>query len=245
MLPKIDVPVYDLKLLSSGKKIKFRPFTVKEEKLFLMAAEAGDVKSIVDATKQVINNCILSDVDIDDLPLFEIENIFLQLRAKSIGEVVNLRYRCNNKIFNEEMKEEKNCNTVVEIDVNISDILPKFDKEKQNNKIEITDSIGVVLKYPNLKTVEDYDGEEGDENILETIVSCIEYVYDKDNIYYAKDTKKEELIEFVESMQTKDLEKFKEFFETVPKIEKNVHFKCNKCGYEEDVLVEGIESFFV
>jgi hypothetical protein len=245
MLPKIDVPVYDLKLLSTGKKIKFRPFTVKEEKLFLMAAEAGDTKSIVDATKQVINNCIISDVDVEDLPLFEIENIFLQLRSKSIGEVVNLRYRCNNKIFNDETKEEKNCNNVVELDVNISDILPKYDSKKTNNKIEITDTIGVVLKYPNLKTVEEYDEEDENKNILETIVSCIEYIYDKDNIYYAKDTKKEEMVEFVESMQTKDLEKFKDFFESVPKIEKNVHFKCNKCGYEEEVLVEGIESFFV
>ena len=144
-----------------------------------------------------------------------------------------------------ETKEEKNCNNVVEIDMNISEILPKFDDKKINNKIEITDTIGVVLKYPNLKTLEEYDGEDENQNILETIVSCIEYIYDKDNIYYAKDTKKEELVEFVESMQTKDLEKFKEFFETVPKIEKNVHFKCNKCGYEENVLVEGIESFFV
>ena len=245
MLPKIDVPVYDLKLLSTGKKIKFRPFTVKEEKLFLMAAEAGDVKSIVDTTKQVINNCIISEIDIDDLPLFEIENIFLQLRSKSIGEIVSLRYRCNNKIFNDETKEEKDCTNIVEIDVNISEILPKFDDKKINNKIEITDSVGVLLKYPNLKTVEEYDGEDENKNILETIVSCIEYIYDKDNIYYAKDTKKEEMVEFVESMQTKDLEKFKDFFESVPKIEKNVHFKCSKCGYEEEVLVEGIESFFV
>lgn len=243
MLPKIDVPVYELKLLSSGKKLKFRPFTVKEEKLFLMAAESNDIKSIVDTTKQVINNCVIDEVDIDELPIFDIEHIFLQLRSKSIGEVVNLRYRCNNKVSDEETKEEKNCNTIVEIDVNINDLTPNF--EKKDKKIEITENLGVVLKYPNLKTLENYDEQDESKTILETIVGCIDYVYDSENIYYSKDVSKEELIEFVESMQTKDLEKFKEFFDSAPKIQKNIKFKCPKCKYEEDVLVEGLESFFV
>jgi DNA-directed RNA polymerase subunit M/transcription elongation factor TFIIS len=244
MLPKIDAPIYELKLLSSGKKLKFRPFTVKEEKLFLMAAEADDFKSVIDTTKQVINNCVLDDLDIEELPIFDIENIFLQLRAKSIGEVVNLRYRCNNKVTDEETKEEKNCNTVVEIDVNINELIPIFEK-KEINKIEITEKMGVVLKYPNFKLLEKYNGENTSDSIIETIICCIDYVYDAENVYYSKDVSKEELIEFVESMQTKDLEKFKEFFDSAPKIQKNVSFKCPKCKYEEDVLVEGLESFFV
>lgn len=243
MLPKIDVPIYELKLLSTGKKIKYRPFTVKEEKIFLMAQESNDVKAIIDATKQVINNCVLQDLDLDELPMFDVENIFLQLRAKSIGEVVNLKYRCNNKIFDEEKKEEKNCNTVVEIDVKIDDIIPKFEKTEKN-KIEITDKLGVMMKYPSMKIVEGYDQDDNNKLIIETIVKCIDYIYDAENVYYAKDTKHEELVEFVESMQTKDLQKFKEFFETIPKIEKNITFKCPKCKYEEDVHVEGIESFF-
>jgi hypothetical protein len=244
MLPKIDVPIYELKLLSSGKKIKFRPFTVKEEKLFLMASESSDVKAIIDATKQVINNCVIDEIDIDEMPIFDIEQLFLQLRAKSIGEIVNLRYRCNNKIINEETKEEKSCNAIVDIDIKIDEILPK-QQVPVNNKIELTENMGVVLKYPNLKVFENYD--EGDESktILETVVNCIEYVYDSENIYYAKDVMKDELIEFVESMQTKDLEKFKAFFDSAPKIQKNIMFKCPKCNYEEDVLVEGLESFFV
>jgi len=139
MLPKIDVPIYDLKLLSTGKKIRFRPFTVKEEKLFLMAAEAGDLKSITDTVKQVINNCVLDELDIDELPLFDIEQIFLQLRSKSVGELVNLKYRCNN-LIKDESEEEKKCNTVVEIDVNINDIIPEFEKTDKN-KIEITENL--------------------------------------------------------------------------------------------------------
>jgi len=244
MLPKIDVPIYELKLLSTGEKIKFRPFTVKEEKLFLMASESSDTKTIIDATKQVINNCVLSEINVDELPIFDIEQIFLQLRAKSIGEVVNLRYRCNNKIFDQETKEENSCNAVVEIDVKIDDILPKTEN-KENKKIEITENMGVVLKYPNLKVFENYDEEDETKTIMETIVNCIDYVYDKENVYHAKDSTKEELIEFVESMQTKDLEKFKNFFDNVPKIQKNINFKCPKCNYTEDVLVEGLESFFV
>ena len=243
-LPKIDVPIYSINLLSTGKPIRFRPFTVKEEKLFLMAAESSDLKSVVEVVKQVINNCILDDVSIDDLPLFDIEQLFLHLRGKSIGEVINLKYKCNNNILDEETKEEKKCNTVVEIDVNINDIVPTF-TDKKLNKISITDNMGVVLKYPNIKVLESYDLEDESKSIIETIVSCIDYIYDKENVYYAKDSTKEELIEFVESLQTKDLQKFKEFFDSVPKIQKNIHFKCPKCKYEEEVLVEGIESFFV
>lgn len=243
MLPKIDVPIYDLKLLSTGKKIRFRPFTVKEEKLFLMAAEAGDLKSVTDTVKQVINNCVLDEIDIDELPLFDIEQIFLQLRSKSIGEVVNLKYRCNN-IIKDDSEEEKKCNTVVEIDVNINDIIPEFEKTDKN-RIEITENLGVVMKYPNFKVFELLDVEDGTQSILNTIISCIDYIYDKETLYYAKDSTKEELSEFVESLQTKDLQKFKEFFDTTPKLRKNIKFKCSKCSYEEDVLVEGIESFFV
>jgi hypothetical protein len=243
MLPKIDVPIYDLKLLSTGEKIRFRPFTVKEEKLFLMAAEAGDLKSITDTVKQVINNCVLDKLDIDELPLFDIEQIFLQLRSKSIGELVNLKYRCNN-LIKDESEEEKKCNTVVEIDVNINDIIPEFEKTDKN-KIEITENLGVVMKYPNFKIFESFDSEDETESILNTIINCIDYIYDKETLYYAKDSTKEELSEFVESLQTKDLHKFKEFFDTTPKLRKNISFKCPKCSYEEDVLVEGIESFFV
>lgn len=244
MLPKIDVPIYELKLLSSGKSLKFRPFTVKEEKLFLMAAEADDIKSVIDTTKQVINNCVLDEIDIDELPIFDIEYIFLQLRSKSIGEVVNLKYRCNNKIFDEGTTEEKQCKTIVEIDVNLNELIPIFEK-KETNRVEITEKMGIVLKYPNFKLLENFSDENTPESIIETIINCINYIYDSENIYYSKDFSKEELTEFVESMQTKDLEKFKEFFDSAPKIQKTIKFVCPKCRYEEDVLVEGLESFFV
>lgn len=243
-LPKIDVPVYELKLLSTGKTIRYRPFTVKEEKLFLMASESSDIKSIMNTVKQVINNCIIDDVDIETLPVFDIEQIFLNLRSKSVGEVVNLKYRCNNKVLDEEKKEEKNCNTIVEIDVNIDDIVPKNDK-KVSNKIMITENLGVSLSYPTFKSLENYNQEDESQSTLSTIIDCIEFIFDKENVYYAKDYKKEELIEFIDSLQTRDLQKFKDFFDSIPKLQKKINFKCPKCKYEEEVLVEGIESFFV
>jgi hypothetical protein len=243
MLPKIDVPIYELNLISSGEKIKYRPFTVKEEKIFLMAQESSDVKTIIEATKQVINNCVLNEIDIDNLPIFDIEFIFLNLRAKSIGEVVNLKYKCNNKILDEETKEEKSCNAIVDVDLNLNEIIPSKN-ENHNNKIEITDSMGVVMKYPNIKILEKYDQKNEAESIIETIINCIYYIYDKENIFYIKDVNREEVVEFIDSMQTKDLQKFKDFFESLPKLQKELSFKCHKCKYEENVLVEGIESFF-
>lgn len=244
MLPKIEVPIYDLNLLSTGQKVKFRPFTVKEEKLFLMAAEANDAKSIIDTVKQIVNNCLIDKINVDELPIFDIENIFINLRSKSVGEIVNLRYKCNNKIQDVETKEEKTCNNLVEVDVNLNEIISK-EKLKKDNKIEITENLGIVMNYPSLKILSTWDGNDENSSILETVVSCIDFIYDKENIYYAKDTPKEELVEFIESMQTKDLDKIKDFFDSAPKLRTNIHFKCPKCNYEENVLVEGLESFFV
>lgn len=244
MLPKIDVPIYDVKLLSNGKNLRFRPFTVKEEKLFLMANESEDLDNVVDTIKQILNNCILDEFQVDSLPLFDIEHLFLNIRARSISEVVNLKYKCNNNILDEETKEEKKCNNVVEIDLNILEVEPEK-QEGHTNKIEITEKMGVVMKYPSFETIKKFDVENEADSIIKITVNCIDYVYDSDSIYYAKDSTEEELIEFVESMQAKDLEKIKSFFDTMPKMKRNIDFKCNKCGHEEKIELEGIQNFFV
>ena len=155
MLPKIDVPIYNVKLLSTGKSLRFRPFTVKEEKLFLMANEGEDLTTVVDTIKQILNNCILDEFDIDSLPLFDIEHLFLNIRARSIGEVVNLKYKCNNDVLDEETKEEKKCNNVVQIDLNVLDIQPEK-QEGHTTKIEITEKLGIIMKYPNFETLKKF-----------------------------------------------------------------------------------------
>lgn len=241
MLPKIDVPVYEIKLPSNGEPIKFRPFTVKEEKLFLMAYESEDVKYSVDTIIQVLNNCIISDIDVKDLPTFDIEYLFLNLRARSVGEVVKLKYRCNNDVNTEE--GVKKCNSSVEMELNVLQIEPTRDIN-HSNKIEISDNLGIVMKYPKIGLIKDNTNVEDFNIILELIINCIDYIYDENNVYYAKDSSKEELVEFLDSLQSKDLEKIKEFFDTMPKLKKKVDFHCNKCGYEENIELEGIQSFF-
>lgn len=242
MLPKLDVPIYETKLISNEQVVRYRPFLVKEQKLFLMAAESDDPKDTINAIKQVLRNCVLDDIDIDNMATFDIEYLFLQLRARSIGEVVNLRFNCNNGVV--EKGEEVKCGNLVKIDVNVLDVNP-IKSENHSNKIQITDKIGVVLKYPTFGSI-DFAGLDTQDmqQILNVIVSCIDYIYDDEQVYYAKDTKKEELVEFIENMKQTDLEKISSFFTSLPKLKKDIHFHCDKCGYEEDITLEGVQSFF-
>lgn len=240
-LPKLDVPIFETKLISTGETVKFRPFLVKEQKLFLMAAQSNDIKDITSAIKQVINNCVVSDVDIETLPTFDLEKLFMKIRAHSVGEIANLRYTCNNKVTNAE-GQEKTCGGVVEIDVNILDMEPKFG-EGHNKKIELTENLGIVMKYPNFKLLEKLNSKE-DVDLLNLFVACIDYIYDSDQVYYAKDTPESELVEFIESMQPGDLEKIQKFFTTMPKFSEKFDFKCPRCGYNETITIEGIENFF-
>ncbi len=241
-LPKIDVPIYETKLISTGKTIRFRPFLVKEQKLFLMASQSEDVEESVKVIKQVLNNCILDEIDVDSLPTYDLENLFIHLRARSVGEVVNLQYNCNNDVVDAEGNTKK-CNNLVKIDVNLLEIKPTID-EKHTNKIEISSTVGIMMIPPTFHMLQKMnDGAEMDQ-ILDIIVNCIEYIYDADNIYYAKDTDKTELVEFVENLGQKELEKIKDFFATLPKIEKNLPFHCKKCGYEETIKLQGINNFF-
>lgn len=241
-LPKIDAPIFTTKLISSGKEVKFRPFTVKEEKLFLMAHQSEDTTAVTDTILQILNNCVLSDLDVKKLPIFDIEYLFLNLRARSIGEVVGLNYRCNNTVKNE-AGEEKHCNNQVTIDVNLLEIQPEI-SEKHSNKIELNPNLGLVMKYPTLEIIDQFKDADEIDTVIDMIISCIDYIYDEDNIYYSKDSSEEELIEFMDSLPSSDLERIKEFFDTLPKLRKTMEFKCNKCGYQEDIELEGLQSFF-
>jgi hypothetical protein len=242
-LPKIDVPVYSTKLISTGKTVKYRAFTVKEEKLFLMANESEEVDTVIDTIKQVLNNCIMTKgINVEELPLFDIEYLFLKLRAVSVGEVVNLRYKCNNILPKLDDEEEKKCNHIVEIDLNLNEITPE--SVKIDKTIQITDTMGVTMKYPTFDLLKEFDANQEVDSIIKMTVKCIDFIYDKDNVYYAKDAKEEELIDFVESMQTKDLEKLKDFFSSMPKLKKQLDFNCVKCGYQEKIELEGIQNFF-
>ena len=243
MLPKLDVPIHEVKLISTGKTIRFRPFLVKEQKLFLMASESNDPKETINVIRQVLKNCILDEIDVDSLPTFDLEFLFMNLRARSVEEIVDLKYKCNNVVLNDK-GESDSCTGVVDFKVNLLEIQPTKNPE-HTNKIQLTENLGVVLKYPSFDMIQRYEDKSETDIMSSVLVDCIDYIYDKDQIYYAKDASKDELAEFVDNLQQKDLEKIKVFFDTLPEIKKDVHFKCPKCSYEEDIQIKGLQSFFV
>ena len=242
MLPKIDVPLFTVELPSTKEKITFRPFLVKEQKLFLMNTESNDAQETVKIIRQVLKNCVLSDIDVDVLPVFDIEYLFMNLRARSVSEVVNLKYKCNNTITKED-GEEKRCDTVNEIVLNVLEIEPTISPD-HTRKIQLTDNIGLMMKYPTFEMMKSMAGKNESEVIMSMIHKCIDYIYDKDQIHYIKDVSEQELEEFIDNIQQKDLEKIRVFFDTMPKIKKDVEYNCKKCGYHESITLEGTQDFF-
>jgi hypothetical protein len=242
MLPKIDTPVYEVKLISSGKLVQFRPFLVKEQKLFLMNTENDDVESTVKVIRQVLKNCVLSDIDIDALPVFDLEYLFMHLRARSVSEVVELKYRCNNTVKNDK-DEEKDCGHINSISFNVLEIKPTL-TEGHTTKFQLNDKVGIIMKYPTFEIMQKLLGKSESEIIMDLIYSSIDQVYDQDTVYHMKDNTRDEIIEFIDNMQQKDLENIRKFFDTMPKMKKEIDYKCTKCGYQENITLEGIQSFF-
>lgn len=246
MLPKLDVPVYDIDLPVCKKKLKYRPFLVKEEKILLMAMESSDEKTMIESIKQIINNCSLDEIDVDTLPVPDLEYFFLNLRARSVGEVVELQYKCNNTV-KDENGEDKVCGNLVPLELNILNVRPEISPE-HSNKIELTEKMGVVMKYPNFKMMEKLESssEESEvQKLMNIICECVDYIYDADSVYYRKDIETKELVDFIENLSRSHFEKIQKFFETMPKLKQELKFDCKKCGYKDNVMIEGLQNFFV
>jgi hypothetical protein len=242
MLPKIDTPIYEVKLISSGKLVQFRPFLVKEQKLFLMNTENDDIESTIKVIRQVLKNCVLSDINIDDLPVFDLEYLFMHLRARSVSELVDLKYRCNNTVKNDK-DEETDCGHINSVSFNVLEIKPTL-TEGHTTKFQLNDKVGIIMKYPTFEVMQKAIGKEENQVILDLIYSSIDQVYDENTIYHMKDNSKEEVIEFIDNMQQKDLENIRKFFDTMPKLKKEIEYNCKKCGYKENITLEGVQSFF-
>lgn len=240
-LPKIDTPVYEIELPISKKKLKFRPFLVKEQKNLLMAYEADDAETINNNIKQILLNCIIDEkIDIDEIPIVDIEYYFLQLRARSVGEIVDAKYRCNNIVG----EGDTTCNNIMEASINVLDI-----NITQNNEIKniipITETISVKLKYPRFSLIKSAVKEPDVTKIaLSMVVDSIECIYDGEETHYAKDYEKEDLLEFLESLNQHQFASIEEFFENLPRLDKTVNIKCSKCGFDHELYFEGLESFF-
>jgi hypothetical protein len=243
MLPKLDVPIFEIKLVSTGKNIRFRPFLVKEQKLLLMATQSEDEKDMVRVIRQIVKNCVIDDLNVDTLPAFDLEYLFLNLRARSVNEIVELRYRCNNMV-KDETGEEKSCNNLEKIDVNILEVAP-FVMPEHSKKIMFNEKLGINMKYPTFEMLYDMVDKTEEEIVFQILPECIDNIFDEESVYHAKDSSREELVEFIDNLQQKDMEKIQQFFRTIPRLRKQVDFHCRKCNYEEKINVEGLQSFFV
>lgn len=239
MLPKIDTPIFDLELPISKLKISFRPFLIKEQKILLMAGQSDEKDFLFKNIKQIIKNCCITEVDIDNLSIIDLEYFFLQLRAKSVGEIVETKYKCENFI------EEKGdiCGNLMDVEYNILDTV--VDMNGYNDLIPLTDKIGLKMKLPSYDVIENnFNKIESDEIIFVVIKNSIEYIYDEDNMYYIKDTTEEELNDFIDSLSVVQVKKIREFFDHIPVLKKIFNVKCGKCGFEHTITIKGIVNFF-
>jgi len=236
-LPKINTPTYDLTLPSTGKKIKYRPFLVKEEKILIMALETEDISQITNAIVEILNDCILTKgVSVSKLATFDIEYLFLNVRAKSVGETVEVNVVCpdDNK-------------TSVQMEINLDSI--KVQKTKgHKNIVKLDDQYSMKLKYPSLDEFIDSNFESSEESdvdkSLNMITSCIEMVYDKEESWSASDSTQQELEEFIEQLNSKQFKSIEKFFETMPKLSHKVKVINPTTEVESEVVLEGLASFF-
>lgn len=239
MLPKIEYPVFEVYLKSLNKKIKFRPFLVKEEKLLLMAKEAEDLPTLLQTVKQIINNCMLEEnIKVESLPLFDIEMIFIHLRLRSVGENLELTYKCENVI------NEQSCSTPMTFEVDLNGVEFQV-PEGHTNKIMITDTVGISLKYPSLETSTAMaENPASLENIVEMVAEHLDYIFDENQKYKAEEIDEDELNEFLGSLSLENVESFKDFFNTLPYVKTEKKITCGNCGFNHTIVIEGIEDFF-
>ena len=238
-LPKIDTPTYELTLPLSKKTIKFRPFLVKEQKNLMMAMEDDNKETIERNIKQVLTNCTLTeDVNIEDLPVTDIEYYFINLRARSVGEFVENKYVCTNVV------DEKQCGNRMEVKINLLEIQVDVDTSK-TNEIQITDKIVLKMKYPKFSIIEKLSKKESAVEIaFDIMIDSVESIYDGEQYYYGNETSREEMMQFLESLSQDQFSKLEAFFENLPKINKKVDMKCSKCGFDHTMNLEGLENFF-
>jgi len=232
MLPKLNHPIYNIEVPSLKKKKNFRPFLVKEEKILLMAKESDDSNDILVAVKQIVNNCSLDpNFNIDDLALFDLEYIFLQLRAVSVDDVLTVSYRDN--------QDEK----IYDFDIKLKDIKIDIPKETKN-VIKITDDIGMIMKYPSTKLYEDKEFlNEKDEQLFKLIVRCVDKIYKGDEIYDLRDYSSSEIEDFLENLSVKVFEQIQTFFENCPKLHHTIKYK-NSLGNERTIELNSLNDFF-
>ena len=234
-LPKLTTPTYELEVPSTDEKVKYRPFLVREEKILLIALESGEPEDIINAVKDIVTECTFGKVDLGKLPMFDVEYIFLNIRAKSVGEISTLRLLCPD-----------DGETYVNVDIDLSEIMVHVEKG-HNPKIELTEEMGMIMGYPNIDSMTGTGITEiNATNMLDVISSCILQIYDKkgEEVYETKDQTKKEISEFIESLNTQQFQKVQQFFDTMPKLKHAVELENPKTGVKSKVVLQGLNDFF-
>ena len=234
-LPKLNTPTYELEVPSTDEKVKYRPFLVKEEKILLMAMESGENKDIVQAVKDIVSECTFNKLNLGTMPMFDVEYIFLNIRAKSVGEISKLNILC---------PDDKK--TYANVEVDLSEVKVQVGDD-HTNKIELSDDMGMIMTYPNIDSFLDSGIETVNaNNMLDIIGSCVLQIYEEkgEKVYQAKDQTKKELTEFIESMNSGQFRKLQSFFDTMPKLTHTIKVKNPKTKKTSDVKLTGLNDFF-
>ena len=237
-LPKIATPIYELEIPSLKKKIRYRPFLVKEEKILIIALETEDSKQIANAVKTVISNCILSKgIKVEDLATFDIEYLFLNIRGKSVGETVDVLITCPD-----------DGTTQVPTSISLDEINVEVDP-KHSRDIKLDDSLTLRMRYPSMTEFIKNNFDSGEsvsvDDTFDLIVSCIDQIYSEEESWTASDSTKKELLEFVEQLSSKQFKQVEKFFDTMPKLSHTIKIKNPNTKVESEVVLEGLSAFFV
>ena len=235
-LPKIDIPTYELTLPSVDQQVKYRPFLVKEEKLLMMALESGEDADMKNATIDLVNSCTFGKLKAEELPLFDVEYLFLNIRAKSVGEVAKFQVICPDDKL-----------TLVPVDIDLTEVNVQVD-DKHNNNILLDESrnLGIVMRYPTLKLVPmGIDRNMNADKIFDLMVSCIDHIYEGDKVYSSKDSSKSELVEFFNNLNSAQFQLIKTFFDEMPKLRHTIKVTNPKTKKESEITFSGLQDFFV
>ena len=229
-LPQLNTPTYSLSLPSTGQEIQYRPFLVKEQKLLLLANESENIKESNVAIMKIIDNCTFGKLDVNNLPTFDVEYLFIKLRSKSVGETVNVTITC---------PDDKKTKDVVKVNLNDIDVNMT---ENHSNKINITDNIQLIMRYPLITDI-DTDIKTDIEGPFKVLKNCIESINDGEKVHTKADYTDKELDDFLNAFNTDQLTKVMDFFNTMPKLRHPVKVKNKNTGIESEVVIEGLESF--
>jgi hypothetical protein len=234
-LPKIGIPTYELELPSTGKTVKYRPFVVKEEKVLLLALESEDEKQIKNAVKDLIKNCVQTRIKVDDLPSFDLEYIFLRIRAASVSEEITMMVTC-----------QDDNTTQMEVNIDLNEV-KVFKPEGHTNKIMLDDHTGIVMKYPGMDRFIDSEFLNKDiktEEIFDFIADSIDQIYNEEEVWDSSTTSKKEMKEFVESLTAKQFESIQNFYETMPRLIHKFTVVNPNTEVESTYTIEGLQNFF-